>query len=263
MTASDLKEQRLRRTLKEVAERVPVGAGDETFLTRVPPPQVPNPRRVLVGVGAAVVVIAAIVALIAYGPRSSDLNTSNSSNNAASSPPVSTNWVVGAPSGYVALKSATPHILGIQTLQSAGYHRPGLRQAGWVSGVAEDWAPEALAHSGHSYSINLTIHLYIDEFGSKKEAAAYQAKAASRYVKSNGAAFHVDRVKIPGIAQAFVGQVTNPASDQVDPGLTYTVVIFHRGPYVVTLGGGENNSSGQVQHLVEQMAQIQFDRLPH
>ncbi len=71
MNDLDLKEQRLRRTLKAVAERVPVPPGDEMLWTRTPAPGPHGTRRLLVGVVAGVLIIAAVVVAVTYGPRSS------------------------------------------------------------------------------------------------------------------------------------------------------------------------------------------------
>jgi hypothetical protein len=72
MNDSDLKEQRLRRTLKAVAERTPVGPGDESLWTRVPAATSQGHRLILVGAVAAVVIIAGFGLALAYGPRSSN-----------------------------------------------------------------------------------------------------------------------------------------------------------------------------------------------
>jgi hypothetical protein len=70
MTDFDFNEQRLRRTLKAVAERSPVSSDYE--LRRLPvAPTTYRPRRLLVGAVVAVVIIAGLAVALAYGPRSS------------------------------------------------------------------------------------------------------------------------------------------------------------------------------------------------
>jgi hypothetical protein len=160
----------------------------------------------------------------------------------------------------VALKGGgpPPHFLGVQTLKSAEWHRPGLRQAGWKSGIEEAWAPNELAQSGRPYDANLTIDLTIDQFGSSAEAAAYQAKAISRFEKekNDGVASHFVPMRRPDVPGAVVDQSKGS-------GFSYTLVFFHRGAYEVSLGGGKRNTSVDVERLVEHMAQTQFARLPH
>jgi hypothetical protein len=43
--------------------------------------------------------------------------------------------------------------------------------------------------------------------------------------------------------------------------ITYVVVEFHRGPYLVTLGGGETHFSVQLERLLEHTAKAQYGRL--
>jgi hypothetical protein len=186
MTDLDLDEQRLRRTLRKVAEGTPVPPVDETLLIRVPPRSPHGHRRLLISVLATVVVVAGFAIAIAYGPRSSDVGGPTTGNtNVTSYPKVSETWAVPTPAGYVALKNRNrnDHLLGVQTLKSASYQRPGLRQAGWRSSIAEDWAPKALFRSDHPYSIDQTIFLTIDQFGSSTEAASYQTKLAALFLQ--------------------------------------------------------------------------------
>jgi hypothetical protein len=182
-----------------------------------------------------------------------------------SSPKVSEAWAVPTPAGYVALTNAkNDHLLGVQTLKSASYRRPGLRQAGWRSSIAEEWAPTALVRSARPYSIDQTINLTIDQFGSSTEAASYQRKLAAMYLERGPGEGPIIRLTVEGVPGAV-------AVEQQDPGttltgelkLTYVVVAFPRGPYLVTLGGGETHFSVGLERLLEHMAEAQYGRLPH
>jgi hypothetical protein len=72
MTDFDPKEQRLRRTLQAVAERVPVAPDDEAHWSRFPIPTSHRRRRLLTGVVTAVIIVIGFGVALAYGPRSSD-----------------------------------------------------------------------------------------------------------------------------------------------------------------------------------------------
>jgi hypothetical protein len=181
-----------------------------------------------------------------------------------SSPKVNEAWVVPTPAGYVALKNAKhDHLLGVQTLKSASYRRPGLRQAGWRSSIAEEWAPTALVRSGHPYSIDQTIYLTIDQFGSSTQAASYQRKLAALYLERGPGEGPIIRLKVRGVPGAVAVQQDPGRTLTGELKITYVVVAFHRGPYLVTLGGGETSFSVQLERLVEHMAKAQYGRIPN
>jgi hypothetical protein len=270
MSESDLKEQRLRRTLKAVAERAPVAPADETFWDRVPPSSSRRPRRILVGAVAAVILVAGAAVAIADGPRSSDVGGSGGANTSvASSPKVPTSWTIPAPTGYVPLQSSKHFPLGVLTLQEAAKDgEPGnsktLRRAGWRSGIAEIWAPKTLVDSGHGYSLSLTIQLAIDRFGSTREASTFQAKTGFLALRGFAGAGRVERLTmrgIPGVTAAMIK--VSPSLTPSGMRITEVFIDFHRGPYLVVLSDGQSTASGTLEHFVEHLAQVQFARLPH
>jgi hypothetical protein len=71
MTDFDPMEQRLRRTLVAVAERVPVAPDDEARWSRLPAPTSHGPRRLLAGAVAAAVLMAGFGVALVYGTRNS------------------------------------------------------------------------------------------------------------------------------------------------------------------------------------------------
>jgi hypothetical protein len=256
MTKLDVNEQLLRRTLKTVAERTPIASGDESLFIRSFVPLPHRSRRLLAGAVASVILVGVAGVAIAYGPRSSNVPAPGRSNeNAASRPAVRTSWVVPIPEGYTALRGDAELQLGVQSLSSASYRRPGLRRAGWRSGVLEIWAPTGLARSGHPYSAALTITLRIDQFGSSEEASRYQTKAYRSYERATAGASSV-RLKLPG-AEAL-------RSTQRGAVTTYQFAVwFRRGPYDVEIGGGQTLFSESFERLIERLAQSQYGRLPH
>jgi hypothetical protein len=259
MTNLDVNEQLLRRTLKTVAERTPIGPGDEAPFTGNPVSLPHRSRRLLAGAVAIVILVAAVGVAVAYGPRSSNVSGSGRGDeNAASTPAVRTSWVVSIPVGYTAFKSDAELQLGVQSLNSASYLRPGLRRAGWRSGVLEIWAPTALMRSGHQYSEALTITLRIDQFGSPKEASRYQTKAYSSYRRNIVGTSSV-RLSLPGGAAA---EALGSTPTTGIPAYQF-VVWLRRGPYDVEIGGGQSHFSEQFERLIERLARSQYDRLPH
>jgi hypothetical protein len=259
MTKLDVNEQLLRRTLKTVAERTPIAAGDEAIFTRTPALVPHRSRRLLAGAVASVILVAAVGAAIAYGPRSSNMTGSGrNKENLASTPAVRTSWVVAVPAGYTARKGNAELQLGVQSLNSASYRRPGLRRAGWRSGVLEVWAPTALVRSGHPYSDALTITLRIDQFGSPKEASSYQTKAYSSY-RADTAGTSSVRSSLPkGAAAEALSSIPTTGVPEYQ-----FVVWLRRGPYDIEIGGGQTRFSEQFERLIEHLARSQYDRLPH
>jgi hypothetical protein len=259
MTELDVNEEVLRRTLKTVAERTPIASGDEAFFTGGPVRVPHRSRRLLTGAVAGVILVAAVGVAIVYGPRSANVPGSGSSNeNAASTPVVRTSWVVSIPVGYTAFKSDAALQFGVQSLSSASYRRPGLRRAGWRSGVLEVWAPTALVRSGHPYSDALTITLRIDQFGSPKEASRYQRKTYNSYRRNSVGTSSV-RSSLPRGADA---EALSSTPTTGIPAYQF-VVWLRRGPYDVEIGGGQRHFSEQFERLIERLARSQYDRIPH
>ncbi len=210
--------------------------------------------EILVGSTMAALVIAAFVFAVAYGPRSSDIRDKTE---AAAWPQVQTAWIVPTPKGYDADSTeagAAP--TGIETLKDVAGSGPengnteALRRAGWRSGVAEYWIqPSQLQDPS-------TINLNIDQFASTADAAAYQAKTVSYTNKTLSALYTRTLLQsslrgIPGVVaeQLTVGHVPSAAG---------ALIVYHRGPYVVTFLAFKAPITG----LVKSLAQAQFSRLP-
>lgn len=213
-------------------------------------------RRLLLGATIAVVVIAAFAFAVAYGPRSSDVGGKTE---AASWPPVQTARVVPTPKGYNADSTENTVPTGVQTLKDVAESGPengnteAMSRAGWRSGVAEYWV-ESQPAQGQDPS---TISLNIDQFASVAEAAAYQAKTVSVANRILSMLYSTSTVRsaLRGIPGAVVEKLTVAGH----PSGASALIVYHRGPYVVTLESFKTPVSG----LVERVAQAQFSRLAH
>jgi hypothetical protein len=277
MIDSELQEQRIRRTLRAVAERTVVAPGLEEPWLGGPLPSPHRPGRILVGVAAAIVIAAAVSLTVVYGPRSSNVGGSmtGSTLNPATAPQVSLSWAVPMPKG-LGFVSESQHLFraisGIEKLKDAPSGGPignatVLRRDGWKSGIAEAWEPEAV--EGLLQTPNpgpvVTIGLSIDQFDSSAHAADYRSTAESLLKQAAPHGAHLKLVTFRALPGALVERfpvALLPSQSGFDE--TAVVITFHRGPYVVELSAeASTNAVPTAQYLVENLAQDQYRRLPH
>jgi hypothetical protein len=268
MIDPELQEQRIRRTLRAVADRTVVApALEEPWLGRSRPPS-HRPSRVLVGVAAVVVIVAGISVAIAYGPRSSDIGGSGRTN-LASYPKVAVGWAVPTPAGFVRQsRDQFGNRYGIQTFNDAARgaaygNRDVLRRDGWKSGIAEAWAPKKPA--AVILPPIITIDLSIDQFDSPRHAADFQSTAESSFKELVPDGAHLKLMTFGGIPGAVIEQTPGASDPSQKLEETVVEITFHRGPYVVQLSATatSTNTVGTTRHLVEKAAQEEYGRLPH
>jgi len=214
------------------------------------------------------------VALAAYGLLASGCGGGQPK---AASPKVRTSWAVPTPAGYVALSSkearaASGTPTGVQTLKdvatSGSEHgnSTALRHAGWRSGISEYWYPKSVSQvdsSNAQVDSPYALTLSIDQFDSPSEAAAYEEKSMSYFSKGpKGVSAQVVPLKYGVVPGAMADKIELPRTASSKTTITLVFLVYHVGPYMVTVGGGETNTTGHLQSLAERLATAQVNRLP-